>query len=196
MNKAKVAALLLVSFIATASVIYQIQNRQPARGKVVGSAPEPKAGSAANSPAPTAAAAPAYSETDAAIKPEQNRGPAPDIPQTGWGRSPFLTPEEISKSNPPEIIAAVEAPPPPKPAPEPPALPTYAVTGIISGDQGRWAIVDGRLLRSGASIGTETLKEVKDGAVVLEYDGRVRELPLKSLEQTEAAAPPKKEAKP
>jgi len=70
------------------------------------------------------------------------------------------------------------------------------VTGIISGNQGKWAILDGRLVRPGEQIGTETVKEVKDRSVVLEHDGHMRELPLKRIEDTAAAAPPKKEAKP
>ena len=50
---------------------------------------------------------------------------------------------------------------------------------------------DGELTR----FGTETLKEVNDRGVVLEHQGQMRELPLKRLEETAAAAPPKKEAK-
>jgi hypothetical protein len=196
MNKTKLAALLLISFIATGSVVYQIQNRRPARGVVVGSAPEPKSSAPPIGTAGSAVPSPASADGTSASKPEQNRGPAPNIPQDGWGRSPFLTPDEINKLNQPEAIASVEAPQQPKPPAEPPSLPIYAVTGIISGGQGRWAIVDGRLLRSGEQIGTETLKEVKDRGVVLEHEGRLRELPLRSLDDTAAAAPPKKEAKP
>jgi len=127
-------------------------------------------------------------------KPEQERGPAPNIPANGWGRNPFLTTEEINKLNQPELPVVVETPVA-KPRAEPPSLPIYAVTGIISGDQGKWAIVDGRLIRPGERIGAETLKEVKDQGVVLEQNGRMRELLLKKLEDTAAAAPPKKEAK-
>jgi hypothetical protein len=194
MNRAKLAALLLISFVATASVVYQIRNRRPARGVVVGSTPEPSASAsgAAAQRAPTIASA----NTIGAGKPEQNRGPAPNIPQSGWGRNPFLTPEEIAKLNQPELPVAVEAPRQPKPPAEPPGLPIYDVTGIISGGQGKWAIVNGRVLRPGERVGTETLKEVKDRGVILEHEGRMRELPLKSLEDTEAAAAsPKKETK-
>src|SRR6267143_326883 len=112
MNRAKLVALLLISFIATSSVIYQIRNRKPSQGVVVGSVPEPPV--------------------------------------------------------------------------EPPSLPAYSVTGIISGDQGKWAIVDGRLVRPGEQIGTETVKEVKDRVIVLEHDGQTRELPLKKIEDTVA----------
>jgi len=191
MKRAKLAALLLVSFIATGSVIYQIVNRKPAQGVVAGSAPEPKP-PVPGTPSP-ASAITLSPETNVS-RAEQNRGQAPDVPANGWGRNPFLTPEEIYRLNQPDVPVAVETPAP-KPEVEPPGLPMYAVTGIISGDQGKWAIVDGRLLRPGEQIGTETVKEVKDRGVVLEHDGQVRELPLKRIEDTVAAAPPKKEAK-
>jgi len=51
-------------------------------------------------------------------------------------------------------------------------------------------------LRPGEHIGTEIVKEVRDRGVVLEHEGQMRELALRSLEDTAAAAPPKKEAKP
>ena len=189
MNKAKLAALLLISFVATASVVYQIQNRRPVRGKVVGSAPQPDA----SSPAPAAPVVEiAAGAGTTAAKPVVDRAQAMNIPQTGWGRNPFLTPEEIAKLNQPEAAPVVEAPQP-KAEPKPPALTAYAVTGIISGGQGKWAIIDGRILRPGERIGTETLKEVKDSGVVLEHEGLKRELPLRRLEDTAAAAPPKKE---
>ena len=192
MNRAKLAALLLISFIATGSVIYQIVNRRPARGVVVGSAPEPK------SAVPGAPSSPSPIILSAGTNPGgayQNRGPALNVPANGWGRNPFLTPEEINRLNQSDQPVAIETPPP-KPPVEPPSLPSYAVTGIISGSQGKWAIVDGRLLRPGEQIGIETVKEVKDRGVVLEHDGQMRELPLKRIEDTVAAAPPRKEAKP
>lgn len=189
MNKGKLAALLLISFVATASVVYQITNRRPARGQVVGSAPQPTA-SAPAAPAPVVEITPAAGGN--AGKPELARTQAVDIPGTGWGRNPFLTPEEIAKLNQPEAPAFVETPQP-KPQAQPPALAAYAVTGIISGRQGKLAIIDGQVLRPGERIGTETLKEIKDGGVVLEHEGLMRELPLRRLEETAAAAPPKKE---
>jgi hypothetical protein len=190
MNKTKLAATLLISFVATSSVVYQIQNRRPVRGQVVGSAPQP---AVTNSQAP----APAAVITAAGVRDlkngSQEKGPAPIIPENIWGRNPFLTPEEIAKLNQPDVPVAVETPKP-KPQAEPPALPQYAVTGIITGGQGKWAIIDGRTFRPGERIGTETLKEVQSSAVILEREGRMRELPLKKLEDTAAAAPPKKEA--
>jgi hypothetical protein len=191
MNSAKIALLFLISFIGTGAVVYEIHNRRPAPGKVVGTAPSP------SGPAATAPPIIASAGVGDAGKIEQNRGLAPDIPATGWGREdPFLTLEEIKKRHEVPADGPTTPPPPPPPSPPPPmALPEYAITGIISGEQGRWAIVDGRLFRPGERIGTETLKEVKDRGVVLEHEGQMRELPLKRLEETAAAAPPKKEAK-
>lgn len=190
MNKAKLAVLLLISFVASASVVYQIRNRRPVRGQVVGSAPQPTGPAPAAAPPVVAITAANATNTG---KTEQYRILSA-IPEGGWGRNPFLTPEEIAKLNLPEAPVVVETPQP-KPQPQPPALTAYAVTGIISGGQGRWAIIDGRLIRPGEQIGTETVKEVRDSGVVLEYEGRMRELPLKKLEETAAAAPPKKEGK-
>ena len=192
MNRAKLVALLLISFIATSSVIYQIRNRKPSQGVVVGSAPEPKP-PVRGAPSP-ASAITVTARTNVGTA-QQNRGPALNVPATEWGRNPFLTPQEINKLNQPDVPVAV-ATPVPKPPVEPLSLPAYSVTGIISGDQGKWAIVDGRLVRPGEQIGTETVKEVKDRGIVLEHDGQTRELPLKKIEDTVAAAPPKKEVKP
>ena len=196
MNNAKIAALLLISFIATGSVVYQIRNRRPVKGVIVGSVPAPQAQPSAK-PSSRVTAAPSLtktgSETTEVVKLEQH-GLAPNIPANGWGRNPFLTIEEINRLNQPDLPVAVETTVP-KPKAETPTLPLYPVTGIISGGQGKWAIVDGRMLRPGERLGSETLKEVKDSAVVLEQEGRMRELPLRKLQDTEAAAPPKKEAK-
>jgi hypothetical protein len=197
MNRAKLALLLLISFVATGSVFYQIKSRRPARGAIVGSTPQPRSGPVSAQRGGVVPSAPIAVSADAsdAVKAQQIRVSAPNIPATGWGRNPFLTVDEINKMNQPDQPVVVERPQP-KPQAEPPALPLYAVTGIISGGQGRWAILDGRLLRPGERIGTETLKEVRDRGVVLEHEGQMRELPLRSLEETAAAAPPKKEAKP
>jgi hypothetical protein len=192
MNRAKIAALFLISFLGTATVVYEIHNRRPARGVVVGSAPEPKPSSSA-----AAVSGPPIipAEVSNSSKVGQYRGPGPNIPPSGWGRNPFLTTDEINRLNQPESPIVVETPAP-KPQVDSTGLPNHEVTGIISGDQGSWAIVDGRVFRTGEQIGTETLKEVKDRGIVLEHEGRMRELPLKRLEDTAAAAPPKKEAKP
>jgi hypothetical protein len=195
----KLIALLLISFIATGSVIYNIRNRRPARpaGVVVvpgGVAPSPTAAAPA---APARVPAPVSAETSApepiaAARPDQS-GPRPNIPASGWGRNPFLTIEEIDKLNQPDQTAVVEAPAP-KPVVEPATLPAYVLMGILTGEKGNIAIIDGRTLRAGSRIGSETVKEVKDRGIVLEHKGQLRELRLRSIEET-AAAVPKKETK-
>ena len=106
--------------------------------------------------------------------------PNPNIPASGWGRDPFLTREEINAANrrpEPEIVQApVEAP-----RPEPAAPPTYAVTAIIYGPNGSFAVVNSRVVQTGDRVGMEIVKEIKDRAIVLEYDGHTRELPLRRV---------------
>lgn len=207
-DKLKLAALLLVSFVATGAVIYQLMNRRPVQTGVVLAPPGsvPAAGSRGQAPPsvpPQIPASPAAGVTAAAAPRASQAVTAPvleaqyrlQIPETGWARNPFLTLGEIDRLNRPEEPVA-EAPPPPKPAAEPPALPDHSVTGIISGgSQGNWAIIDSRTMRAGDRLGSETVAQVKDRSVILERDGHTRELPLKNLEDTAAAAPPKKEAK-
>jgi hypothetical protein len=100
------------------------------------------------------------------------------VPSEGWGRNPFLTPDEIAKLNlpPPEVVAA-----PPEPPPAPPPLPQYEVTAIIIGDKGTLAIVspNSRVVRVGDRLGLETVTAIKEQAVVLEHDGKIREITLK-----------------
>ena len=200
MNRAKLAALLLVSVVASASVVYQVKNRRPAQGIVVGSRPEPKSATASLS-ATTATGIPAPPPPVLPANPsdisrtEQIAGSLSQSPPGVWGRNPFLTMEEWTKLNQPEQPVVIERPAEKPPQIEPPILPIYAVTGIISGSQGKWAIVDGRLTRPGERIGSEILKEIKDRGVVLEREGKMRELPLKRLEDTGAVTPPKKEEK-
>lgn len=201
-DKLKLVVLLVVSFVATGAVVYQLRNRRPVQTGVVLAPPGAMPAAASAGPAPAAAAAPATAPIPSAARsplaitaPASDPQHRPQIPATGWARNPFLTIEEIDRLNRPEETVA-EAPPPPKPAAEPPALPGYSVTGIISGgSQGNWAIIDSRTVRAGDRLGSETIAQVKDHSVVLEHDGHTRELPLKNLADTAAAAPPKKEAK-
>src|SRR5437868_6738442 len=142
MNRAKLALLLLVSFVATGSIVYQIKSRRPARGAIVGSPPQPRSGpdTAPGGPVVRSASLAVSADTIDVGKARQVREPAPNIPATGWGRNPFLTIDEINKMNQPDQPVAVEKPQT-KPQAEPPALPLYVVTGIISGGQGRWVIL-------------------------------------------------------
>ena len=194
MNTAKLIGLLLISFIATGSVVYQLRNRKPKAPAVVTSAsgaaslPAP----AISAPAPQTASAPAAETAPVSGTTLEPAARPVNLPQSGWGRNPFLTTEEIDRMNapPPANVAETPVQRPPVEA----ALPDYALTGIVTGRQGSFAIVDGRTLQPGDRIGPEIVKEIKERGVVLDRDGQLRELRLKSLEETAVAAAPKKEA--
>ncbi len=195
MNSAKLIGLLLISFIATGSIVYQIRNRRPKTTAVVTPVPgaPPLPAPAVSAPPSQAVSAPVADVTaDAGITPQPAARPV-NIPQSGWGRNPFLTVDEINRINEPQPGNVVETPAQ-KPVVEPASLPVYAVTGIVAGPQGSYAIVDGRTLQTGDRIGSETVKEIKERGVVLDHAGQLRELRLKSLEETALAAAPKKEA--
>ena len=174
MKSMKLIALLLISFIATGSVIYQLRNRRRPQPTVVMPAPS-TAAVPALPPAPAPVAAPTGATPEGAAT---ERVP---IPPEGWGRNPFFSLEEINKANAPPPQVIVEQAPPPVPA-QPQALPSYSLTGIISGRDGIWAIVNSRLVQAGDQLGSETVKEIKDRAVVLESDGRTRELRMGQIQ--------------
>lgn len=188
MSTWKLVGLLLISFVATGSVIFQIRNSGASKTSVA----SPQAGTAASidppvtAPVPLAAQAPspATAQKTARVR----------IPASGWGRNPFLTIDEINRLNQPEPAVVTETLP--TPSPEAPKLPAYSLSGIITGRLGNLAIVDGRTVRAGSRIGPEIVKEVREHEVVLDYQGQLRELRMKSIEETAAAAPPKKETKP
>lgn len=186
MSTAKLVALLLISFLATASIVYRLRNRRSPVSSVVTAVPGSVTLPANDGPGPAAAPAPV-----AVPQPEANT-PKLDIPANGWGRNPFLTIDEINRLNQPEMQVIAETPVQ-RPT-EPAGLPSYEVTAIISGSQGAWAVVGNRLVQVGYRLGVETVKEIKERAVVLEHEGRTRELPLRRLEDVQAPAP-KKETK-
>lgn len=137
----------------------------------------------------TQAAAPAVISVPVPLA--QPTGERQVIPSTGWGRNPFLTPEEIEtlKQKPEEAIAeTTTAAPTPKPA-EPGGMPGYSLTAVFSGGGGNWAIVDSRPVRAGDRLGIETVEEIKDNAVVLRFEERTRELRLKRLDEVRPPAP-------
>ena len=187
MSTAKLVALLLVSFIATGAVVYQIRNRRrpatPVTAPVSGSVNIPASdGNAAPAPPPVAVP-----------QPEPGAARA-RIPANGWGRNPFATEDEIARANQPQDVAVVEVPVQ-RPI-EPRGLPSYTVAGIISGgEQGYWAIVDNRVIHPGDRLGTETVKDIKERGIVLELEGKTREVLLKRLEDTQAVAPTKETKK-
>ena len=99
--------------------------------------------------------------------------------QTGaWGRDPFMTLDEIAALVPqPIVFDIVDIPPPALPPPEAPAaLPDYRVTVIVSGEKGNWAVIGSRLVRPGDRLGAETIKQINESGVVLELNGKTREL--------------------
>lgn len=168
MSSLKLIALLLVSFIATASIIYQIRSRRPTAASVQAShvqLPEPAAAPAPQLPANLTGA------------PSDLNQPHSSIPASGWGRNPFLTRDEINRANQPERVPIVEAAPVRQAEPTPP--PKYAVTAIVYGPRGTLAVVNSRVVQQGDHVGFEIVKEIKTNAVVLEYEGQTRELPLK-----------------
>lgn len=194
MSSAKLIVLLLISFIATGSIVYQIRNRRrPAQTAVVVPASGFQTMPAANAPASPTPASPAPTAPAAGVPPSDASAPRVTVPANGWGRNPFLTVDEINRMNQPAVQVA-EAPVQQRPA-EPAGLPNYEVTGILSGNQGVWAIIGPRAYQVGNKLGGEILREIRDHSVVLEYEGRMRELPLKRMEDVKPAAP-KKEAKP
>jgi hypothetical protein len=186
MSRKKLPLLLLISFVATGAVIYQLQNRRPMGPSVL--MPPESAPLPASEPPPAAntplANTPAVI---AGLNPSESQ-PTLAIPDGVWGRNPFLTIDEINRANTPEvpiIAEPVEIPPPVESV----GLPGYSLTAVISNEQGYWAIVDEQVVRTGDQLGVETVKEIKDRLVVLEHAGRTRELPLRRMEEVPARPP-------
>jgi len=185
MSSKKLLTLLLISFVATSVVVIQLRNRRPVRPPVSIPSTEPPGRGAVDTPP----AAPPESEI-----------PAPDasltqinIPASGWGRNPFLSLEEINAINaPPPLAPVVQQTPSPVRVEPTTGLPIYAVTAILIGPQGKWAVIDSRVLQEGDRIGQETLREIKAESVILEHEGRPRELVLKSFaDALRKSSPPK-----
>jgi hypothetical protein len=88
--------------------------------------------------------------------------------------------EAAALNRPPEIVSE-EIPEAPAPQ-EPDELPAYSVTAIIAGQQGNRAIVGSRVLQPGDRLGREIVKEITERSVVLEYEGRTRELVLRRFQ--------------
>ena len=176
MSNPKLIVLLLISFIATGSVVYQIRIGLP-NPPIVPSRPSgPPILPAGVPPDVAQTAVQPGSETATPVSSDIQT----NIPPDGWGRNPFLTREEINKANQPPVTEIVQTPEMPVTA-SPAAPPTYAVTAIIYGPNGSFAVVNSRVVQAGDRVGYEIVKEIKSRAVVLEYDGRTRELPLRRL---------------
>ena len=173
MTNLKLIALLLVSFVATGSIFYQIRSRRP-KAPIIAQPPR------GSTPLPAAAAnpVPAGGQLGTPIVTATPDDLRTTIPANGWGRNPFLTRDEINQANKLPVQEVAEVPAPTQPA-APVGPPTYVVTAIIYGPNGSFAVVNSRVVQAGDRVGYETVKEIKTRAVVLEYDGRTRELPLR-----------------
>jgi hypothetical protein len=62
-----------------------------------------------------------------------------------------------------------------------PAAPAYALSAILIGPNGKFAVINNRVLREGDLIGRERIKEIRSQAVVLESGNATHELTLRSL---------------
>jgi hypothetical protein len=109
------------------------------------------------------------------------------IPGTGSGINPFQSIDEIKTVNPP--IAKI----PIVPAQQEANLPEYTVSAILYGANGNRAILDARIVRIGDTVGRETVKEIKPGIVVLEHEGKTRELLIRNFEEAVRRTAPKGE---
>jgi hypothetical protein len=103
-----------------------------------------------------------------------------------WGRNPFLTVEEIKKLSEPK---PVETAPPvatvqpletetPSPVEEP--LPAHVFSGVLIAGGDAIVFLNGRSMRVGSTIGRETVREIRQDSVILESDGKTRELSRKT----------------
>ena len=181
-EKAKQAVLVVFGVILIGGVIgLQVWRSRPAPPIVTAEVP---ANPASQEPVPPAVIAPPAQPTPAGIpsaapsltgtgtEPAQ----AVSLPQGVWGRNPFLTLDEIAamQSQPGQIIVPI------MPLIEAPtatvALPSYRVSVIFSGENGKWAVVNSRVMRPGELLGTETITAITDRGIILELNGQVREI--------------------
>jgi hypothetical protein len=178
----KLALLFTFAFVITGIVVYQVRATRGNAGATTTTGTTPAA--------PVAAMPAASSVPIPTVSIQQVQGEAPrsaveapvlSIPPKGWGRSPFFTVEEIAKLNEPAAPAPVtETVDPPKPVVEP--LPRYVFHGTLNAKTGGTVTVflNNKPYRVGDKIGRELVKEIKEDSVVLESDGKTRELSKKT----------------
>lgn len=190
MDIKKLALFFAFAFLITGIVVYQVRST---RSKTV------VAPAAAVNPAPVAAPIAAQvtpaslpptpvKEVESTASRPANGLSALSIPTNGWGRSPFLTVEELRKLNEPAAPAPVAQEPVSVPVVEP--LPQYVLQGtsISRGDKIAW--INDRVLRVGDKIGKEVVKDIKEGSVTLEGNsGKTRELSRKTNPGAEKPQP-------
>ena len=176
MNLQKGLVLFFGTVFIVGIVTYQWRNRRLA--------PPPAAPAAATTApvinTPPGAAEPGQPQpVDSSIAQPPVAAVPVNVPAAGWGRNPFLTSVEIAAFNaPPEPDAKPEAVVEKTPEPPPVELPEYQVSAIISNRQGSWAVIDAQVFRVGDRIGIETVRQIRTEAVVLEHDGKTREVRL------------------
>ena len=177
MNLQKGLVLFLGTVFIVGIVTYQVRGRRPVR---------PPAASAAAPVAAAPAVTPQNLSTDPGqpalvVSPDVQQPPVAAVPVTipanGWGRNPFLTQAEITAANAlpepkPELVVEEKRPTPVV------EMPDYQVSAIISNRQGSWAVIDSQVFRVGDRIGIETVRQIGTEIVVLEHDGKTREVRL------------------
>jgi hypothetical protein len=183
----KLALLFAFAFVITGIVVYQVRATRNKTSAATTTGMNPTAPVTA---APVAAAPAVSPVSIPPVSIQQVQGEAPraavelpalSIPPSGWGRSPFLTVEEIAKLNepaaPPSVIETIE---PPKPVVE--TLPVYVFHGIFN-DKTRGivtVVLNEKPYRVGDRIGKELVKQIKEDSVILESGGKTRELSRKT----------------
>jgi len=172
----KLALIATFAFVISGIVIYQVRSTR-GNSRVLTTTEGRPAAPAASAPetpqVPLPRIATAEVQGEAPRPAAESQGLA--IPPKGWGRSPFLTVEEIAELNKPEPAAPapVDAP---VATPVVEALPQYVYKGRFSSRDNVFAFIDDRQFQVGDRIGKETITEIKEDSVILESDGRSRQL--------------------
>jgi hypothetical protein len=171
----KLAIMATFAFVITGIVVYQVRST---RTKSAGAAP-----AGGNSAVPIVPAQGTQPVALPAVSTAEVMGEAPkpavepqglSIPPSGWGRSPFLTVEEIRELNEPAAPTPVTAPVEQPPVVE--ALPQYIYRGTLSSRGRATAFINDRTYRVGDQIGKEVVTEITEEAVTLEFNGKRRKL--------------------
>jgi hypothetical protein len=177
METKKLALLLAFAFVISGIVTYQVRatrNKTVARPQGSPPVPAPAESAAQTTPAALPQVSLQKNEIEGTASQSGSELPGLSIPTNGWGRSPFLTVEELRKLNEPAPapVTTTAAPPPVVDA-----LPQYVLQGTqFSSRQNAFAIINDKTVHVGDKIGREVVKEIKKGSVILELDGKTREI--------------------
>jgi hypothetical protein len=190
MDIKKLALLLAFAFVISGIVTYQVRatrNKAVARPQGSTPAPAPAAPATQTTPGTLPPVALSKNEVEGTASQSASELPALSIPTNGWGRSPFLTVEEVRKLNEPAptpVTPTVAATPP---VVEP--LPQYTFQGTQISPKNTVAFINDRVFHVGDRLGREVVKEIKQDSVVLESDGKTRELTKRSRPVAEPPQP-------